>query len=149
MRFIDSHLHLGDFVGMEVLAYARGSETVLVTNGIDKASSLKGVNLAKDCPDLVRAFVGVHPSEAAKSPIGDWLSETLKQAEGIGEIGLDPKYSAIREDQEPIFRKQLETAEKQGKPVQIHSRGAEKECTEILDSYKLPAVLLHWFQGEK
>jgi TatD DNase family protein len=149
MRFIDSHLHLADFPdSAQPLRFARSSGTLLMTAGIDRGSSLEGLSHSRSYPSLVRAFVGVHPSEAKKENLNGWFEEALHEASGAGEIGLDPKYSQVKGVQESLFRAQLELAEKLEKPVQVHSRGAETECLEILGSSRIIGVLLHWFQGE-
>jgi TatD DNase family protein len=43
----------------------------------------------------------------------------------------------------------LGLAESIGKPVSIHSRKALDDVLQILPSYKLRGVLLHWFAGSK
>jgi TatD DNase family protein len=48
-----------------------------------------------------------------------------------------------------LFRAQLDVAERLGKPAQVHSRGAEELCLEVLEGYSLPSLLLHWFEGEQ
>ena len=151
LRFIDSHVHLGDYEdSRQELAFALASSGLLVTAGTGARDSAKGATLSRGNPSLVRAFVGVHPSEAEREAKPDWLEGLLHEAAGVGEIGLDPKYSAVGGDsaQMGLLRFQLELAEKAGKPVQVHSRGAERECLEVLGTFSLKAVLLHWFQGE-
>ena len=152
LRFIDSHVHLGDYVDVrQQLAFATACRGLLVSAGTDSRSSARGVALSSERPSLVKAFVGVHPSEAERESGPDWLEGMLRGAAGVGEIGLDPKYSAVGRDgaQMRLFRLQLGLAEKAGKPVQVHSRGAERECLEVLGTFDLEAVLLHWFQGEE
>lgn len=107
--------------------------------------------LSKNHPSDVRAFVGIHPSEAERQPKLGWLREALKDADGLGEVGLDPKYSTVDRDgrQMRIFREQLSIAEKTEKPAQVHSRGAERLCLDELASHGLRKTLLHWFQGEE
>jgi len=97
----------------------------------------------------VRVFLGVHPSEAKRDLDLQELERLTASADGIGEIGLDPKYSGIsgRSAQMDIFTRQLELAERLEKPVQVHSRNAEKACLAALAAYRLPRVLLHWFEG--
>ena len=51
--------------------------------------------------------------------------------------------------QKQVFSKQLSLAEKFNKPVSIHSRKTLSEIFEILPSYKIPGILLHWFDGNK
>ena len=98
----------------------------------------------------MRAFVGVHPSEALKSTSLSWLEQDLRRASGIGEIGLDPKYSdkGPGSAQMKTFLAQLDMAQATRKPIQVHSRDAERECLDALSGFPLGAVLMHWFQGE-
>jgi len=94
--------------------------------------------------------VGVHPSNAQKAESLSWLEQDLRQASGIGEIGLDPKYSeeGLGSPQMKALMAQLELAQAVRKPIQVHSRDAEKECLDALGGFALGAVLMHWFQGE-
>jgi TatD DNase family protein len=66
----------------------------------------------------------------------------------VGEIGLDASYSGNGEPteiQKQVFHEMLFTAEKVGLPVIIHSRGSTSQIVNILPSYKISKVLLHWF----
>ena len=150
--FIDSHLHLGDSPDPMVdLRLSRASRELLVTNGTDKATSLRGLELAEANLHLLRSFVGVHPSEARRERnLEDWLEPLVVRASGLGEVGLDPRYSGVQRGtaQMDSLSFQLALAEKRRKPVQVHTRNAEKACLDELGTYRLEAVLLHWFQGE-
>jgi TatD DNase family protein len=63
----------------------------------------------------------------------------------IGEIGLDYKYEAIWEKQLMVFDRMLRLAEKLDLPAIIHSRGTTAKIVDMLPSYNLKRVLLHWF----
>jgi len=63
----------------------------------------------------------------------------------IGEIGLDHKYETTWEKQTFVFDKMLHLAENLELPVIIHSRGTTDKIVEMLPSYRLKRVLLHWF----
>ncbi|MDA4123823.1 MAG: TatD family hydrolase [Thaumarchaeota archaeon] len=152
MRFIDSHLHLGEYEDPEsVVEAAVALDMVLVSSGIGKASSMRTLALAKEFPQTIRPFIGVHPAEAGKGEGLSWVSEYISSADGVGEIGLDPKYKneSPMEAQLSTFSDLLSAGEASRKPVQVHSRGAEKECLEVLSSFHLGSVQLHWFQGEE
>ncbi|MGD1055515.1 MAG: TatD family hydrolase [Nitrososphaerales archaeon] len=151
MRFIDSHVHLCEYREYRPsMNLARSSEAMLLSSSIDRASSMATLEIAKSEPSLVKAFVGVHPSEAGIGDDLEWFEGALHEATGAGEFGMDPNYSEVSPNslQMTTFVKQLEAVEKAGKPVQVHSRGAEKECLGLLSSYSVKSVLLHWFQGE-
>jgi len=149
VRFVDSHLHLDGLDGPGLVSSAAANSTILVSCGIDGETSKTTLKLAGAFPETVRAFVGVHPSEAARAGPLDWLGGALERAAGLGEVGLDPKYSGTdaKGAQMELFLTQLEAAEGHGRPVQVHSRDAERECLDALGGFRLGRVLLHWFQG--
>jgi TatD DNase family protein len=150
VRFVDSHLHLerGD---SETLASALATDLLLVTCGVDYETSSFGAMVARKYPGTVRAFVGVHPSEAEKEGALDRVEGLLENATGVGEVGLDPKYSDTGQGgaQMRAFLAQLEAAQRSEKPVQVHSRGAEEQSLDVISGYRLKSVLMHWFQSEE
>ena len=150
MRFVDSHLHLQENDSAVVVPNAEGTDTLLLSCGVDRRTSGFAVRLAKAAPIRVRAFIGVHPSEAEKDPDPEWVGDLLKEATGLGEVGLDPTYPGFETDgaQARAFRSQLEAAERSAKPLQIHSRGAESKVLETIAGFGVKTVLMHWFQSE-
>ena len=102
-------------------------------------------------PSVVTSFIGVHPSEATSIPNAlEELAPLWEAADGVGEIGLDPKYSEVSPGsaQASLFRGQVEVAERLGKPVQVHSRGAEAACLDVLEGSTVRSLLMHWFESE-
>jgi TatD DNase family protein len=150
VRFVDSHLHLDQARGEDEVAARWGDQTLLFCCGIDRKTSENAVRAAVRDPETVRAFAGTHPSEAEREPDVGWLPKCLKFATGVGEVGLDPKYSGIGPGsvQKRVFTEQLKAAQRANKPVQVHSRGAEQDCLDALDSFEPKSVLMHWFQGD-
>jgi len=150
VRFVDSHLHLEGPETGSLLDFAVSNGALLVICGVDRLTSARALELAAANPKHARAFVGVHPSEATKEAGLEWLPRGLERATGLGEVGLDPKYSAIgsRSAQLKALEAQLSAAEDTRKPVQVHSRGAERECLDTLARFELASVLMHWFQAE-
>ncbi len=158
MRLVDAHIHLSDpeYTGHtdEILADAKNAGLVaLVTNAMDLASSIEALRLAEQNPNFVHVALGIHPWNVNVLKPNE-LEETvdlisaqsqLKRVVAIGEIGLDCKYEAIWEKQLMVFDKMLRLAEKLGLPVIIHSRGTTEFIVEMLPSYNLKRVLLHWF----
>ena len=149
MRFVDSHLHADKAIS-GALSLGAENQTLLLTCGVDRKTSVKALSLASANPN-VRAFVGMHPSEVLKQRSLAWLHEALDEATGLGEVGLDPKYSATgpRSAQMKAFLAQLAEGARAGKPIQVHSRGAENECLDRLVSFGVRRVLMHWFQSEE
>jgi len=152
VKFVDSHVHLTDYGQLSsVLEYCRASETLLLSASIDRASSVRNLELGLQHANLVQPFVGVHPSEAEKAGSTGWLEEAVTSARGVGEVGLDPRYSPVGKGSQQVnlLMLQLGLAESAAKPVQIHTRGAIEACFDFLSSYGLRRVLLHWFEGEE
>jgi TatD DNase family protein len=158
MKLIDAHIHLSDaeYAGRTdaLMADAQGSNVVaLVSNSMDFETSIGSLNLAEKYPNTVYAALGIHP----------WNVNTLKENElektleliseqhrkkavvAIGEIGLDYKYEMIWNKQLMVFDKMLRLAEKLDLPAIIHSRGTTARIVDMLPSYALKRVLLHWF----
>ena len=149
----DAHVHLPAYPDPEeVVAGARRRGMRLVSVGVSPAEASPSLRLRDDCPEVVRCFIGVHPSEAASTPDGlDALSSLWEAADGVGEVGLDPKYSEVSSGsaQMELFRAQVEVAARLKKPLQVHSRDAEESCLDVLDGYSLGPVLMHWFEREE
>lgn len=104
--------------------------------------------------DMLFAAIGVHPSE-----ISGYNEETEKKiyelskhkrVKAIGEIGLDYHWSSdTKEQQQLVFKRQLDIAEKTELPVIIHDREAHEDCFNILQNYSLKNVIFHCFSGDK
>ena len=160
MKFVDAHIHLSDeeYVGHidEVLAEAKSSSVVaLVSNSMDLKTCVGNLELAEQHPEMVYAALGVHPW-SVKGLKEDELHQvkelSLAQRENrafvaVGEIGLDSKYTAILNEQVTVFDSMLRLAEKLSRPVIIHSRGTTVQIVDMLPSYRLKKVLLHWFSN--
>jgi TatD DNase family protein len=149
----DAHVHLPAYSEPEeVVAGARRRGMRLVSVGVSPAEAAPSLKLRDANPHAVKCFIGVHPSEAASTPVGlDDLSPLWEAADGVGEVGLDPKYSEVsaRSTQMELFKAQVEVAGRLKKPLQVHSRGAEGTCLDVLDGYSLGSLLMHWFEGEE
>jgi TatD DNase family protein len=156
MKLIDAHVHLSDaeYSGHidELIADAKNaSVTALITNSMDLKTCQNDIKLAQTYPDLVYPALGIHPwnvnvlkDEEIQETI-DFIQEQRSIVKAIGEIGLDYKYETIWEKQMMVFDKMLRLAESLELPVIIHSRGTTDKIVEMLPSYRLNHVLLHWF----
>jgi TatD DNase family protein len=162
MKFVDAHIHLADTdyaqnVG-EIVGEAKKSNVLaLVANSMDLESSHRSIKLAEEYPDHVYAALGIHPwntkqlkSNEAQNTVDLILNKTQNRQKvvAVGEIGLDASYSGNGEPtkiQKQVFHEMLFAAEKVGLPVIIHSRGSTNQIVNILPSYKISKVLLHWF----
>ena len=153
----DAHIHLSDAEYEHDISLILNCMKRLCIKAccvsMDYTSSKKTLELGKQS-DFILPFIGVHPEKAQDDTesVFKLIDENNETISGIGEIGLDTTYTNSDEEfqkQEEVFKTQLSYAEKFGKPVSIHSRKTLDQILEILPSYKVSSVLLHWFDGSK
>lgn len=158
IKLVDAHIHLSDPEYAqhtdEVIADAKNSGVnALVSNATDLGTSVASLELGERNPNLVYTALGIHPwniNVLKDNELDDTLKLIQDQAQkktivAIGEIGLDSKYEKTWEKQLEVFDKMLQMAEKVNLPVIVHSRGTTERIVDMLPSYKLKNVLLHWF----
>ncbi|HEY2259978.1 MAG TPA: TatD family hydrolase [Solirubrobacteraceae bacterium] len=150
---IDSHTHLDACEPPNADLVAAAEEvgvTRIVTVGTDGASCRAALAAAEDFPQ-VYAAIGRHPSEATGFDDADFAElEALASHErcvAIGETGFDYyRDYAPREDQRRAFEAQIDLARSTGKPLVIHTRAADDDTLELLDSRAAGLrVILHCF----
>ncbi|HET9720793.1 MAG TPA: TatD family hydrolase [Solirubrobacteraceae bacterium] len=150
---IDSHthLHLCDPPDAELVRTAlEAGVTRIVTVGTNPATNRRALEAADAFPQ-VYAALGQHPNEATgfdDAQLAD-LTELAAHPRcvAIGETGLDYyRDHAPRADQERAFAAQIDLAHRLGKPLLIHTRGADQDT---LDTLRARAgglkVVLHCF----
>ena len=143
MTLIDSHCHL-NYEGLaerqdEVLDTARARGVAGFLNISTRQREWNDViAVAMRHPD-VWATVGVHPHEADAHP--DLGAAALVEGArhprvvAIGECGLDYFYDkSDRAAQRERFAAHIDAARQTGLPLVIHTRDAEEDTAEILDS---------------
>jgi TatD DNase family protein len=156
MKLVDAHVHLSDteYDGHieELISDAKTTGVAaLVTNSMDLKTCQNDVKLTRKYPNLVYAALGIHPwnvnvlKEGELEETVSFIREQKSVVKAVGEIGLDYKYETIWERQMMVFDRMLHLAEELGVPVIIHSRGTTDRIVEMLPSYRLKSVLLHWF----
>ena len=156
-KTIDIHIHLTDneyqSIPWLMQSFLKFYNCKMVSASVDLDTAIRSVKLAQEFPGKVIPFLGIHPQMVEKVDLDkflEYLYANNTHAVGVGEIGLDRKLDSKSDPSEKqmlFFRKQLEAAEKLGKPIAVHSRGTLKEVMNILPSYRLNGVLLHWFAG--
>ena len=162
--FVDSHTHIDgqEFDGDrdEVIARARDAEVgALLTVGTGDPHSgqlERAVEVAEKYED-VYAAVGVHPHDAKMfdERAAMRLQGIVKGSAHVvawGEIGLDYHYdTAPRDVQQEAFKEQLRLARDADLPVIIHSREADEDTMQILESEMSGAPrggVMHCFGGD-
>jgi len=154
---LDSHIHLSDPEYDSDIPYIikcmKKMHIKACCVSEDLLSSKKTIDLSKKT-ELIFPFVGIHPGKADEKlePILELINQNIGDIAGIGEIGLDSTYVSSESEfqrQEQLFRGQLAIAEKIQKPISIHSRKTLDKIYEIIPSYSLRGMVLHWFDGSK
>ena len=157
---IDSHCHLdhepliSDLKNVIQRSKDVGIKKLLtISTSIDSFSKIKQL-IDKD--EIIYGTVGVHPHESDKNFLtSKQLVQNLLENEkiiGIGETGLDFYYNnSDREKQITSFKEHIEASIETNSPLIVHSRNAENETYEVLNSYKNhnPKILMHCFTGSK
>lgn len=160
MRFVDAHVHLSDEEYAEcidqIIEEAKHSNVIaLIANSMDLESSTRSLELTEKYSGTVFAALGIHPWNV-NSLSEKELQQTIELIQNqrgnkaflaIGEVGLDFKYESIWEKQLKVFDEMLRVSEKLDLPVIIHSRGTTEKIVEMLPSYNIKKVLLHWFSN--
>ncbi|RLF09716.1 MAG: hypothetical protein DRJ98_07640 [Thermoprotei archaeon] len=163
LKAIDSHAHLEELKDLESCLRRAASRGVIavVTAGSDASSSrfaLEARSRFKELGIQVFGAIGLHPwslRELGRDGIEealDFIEARAGEAVAIGEVGLDYWLPEARRDgegrrlQREVFARQLRIARKAEKPVVVHSRGAWKDCLEMVKEAEVEA-LFHWFSG--
>ncbi|MFH1638045.1 MAG: TatD family hydrolase [Candidatus Woesearchaeota archaeon] len=155
---VDVHCHL-DFREFDIDRYdiidrakAKGV-TAIINNGLNPESNKKTLALCETI-DILKPALGMHPMEVSKLE-DSTIERELEFINGqrgiaaIGEVGLDFYKGMQPERQIAVFTDFIRLAEHKHLPIIVHTRKAEKECVELLESSSLKKVILHAFQGSK
>ena len=155
---IDSHCHLDHeplFQNIEdiILRSKIVGINKLLTICTTKNSFNKIKDLVKVDPIIFGTF-GIHPHETETNIVDkDTIIENVinnKKIIGIGETGLDFFYNhSNKKRQVESFKEHIEASIELDLPVIVHSRDAEYETYDILNTYKKknPKILMHCFTG--
>ena len=157
---IDSHCHLdhepliSDLNNVIQRSKDVGIKKLLtISTSIDSFSKIKQL-IHKD--DIIYGTVGIHPHESDKNVLSSsQLVQNFRENEkiiGIGETGLDFYYNnSDRKKQILSFKEHIKASIETKSPLIVHSRNAENETYEILNSYKNNElkILMHCFTGSK
>jgi len=161
MKLVDAHIHLSDpeynqKVDAILEDSKRSNVVALVSNSMDLQTSLLSLQLAEEHPNFVYAALGIHPwnvKHLSPNEVEQTVDLILHhetrsgRVVAVGEIGLDYQYASNKplDSQLKVFHEMLSAAEKKSLPVIIHSRGTTPQILNLLPSYSVKKVLLHWF----
>jgi TatD DNase family protein len=150
--YADNHCHLHEYEDLlEVLLRAKAANVKYIIGvSMDISSFYKTTEIAKKYDNVIPA-VGIHPWNASKCKQDvEKVRELLPEKGIMGEIGLDHHFVENKEEWDPqltVFETLLRIAEEKEASVIIHSKGAESETLNILETFNIKNVILHWYQG--
>jgi TatD DNase family protein len=168
--FTDTHLHLADKqFDADREAVIEQAKTTKVTTLIEIAESPEmwdaAVGLADKHP-FIYASLGIHPHHAHEAGPDQWpeLGKKLRKllehpkVVALGEFGLDYfRMQNTKEQQDFLFRRQLELAKSMGKPIIIHCREAHGDVQKGINEFypqtsferesPRPPGVIHCFSG--
>jgi len=155
----DVHAHLDDNAFSNDLDHVienaiKVGISFIINNGTNKETNRKTIELSNRFK-IIKPALGIYPDDA----IDMEEEEIEKEIEfikengpvAIGEIGLD-YYRTTEKDkikkQKRVFESMISLAEQLKIPAIVHSRRAEEDVIDILESSRLKKIVLHCFQGD-
>tara|TARA_Y100000766_G_scaffold221764_1_gene193975 strand:+ start:163 stop:921 length:759 start_codon:yes stop_codon:yes gene_type:complete len=157
---IDSHCHLDhEPLFSNISDVIKRSKEIGLKKILTISTSLESFeNIKKiiDIDEMIYGTIGLHPHESSNNTMNtDYIVEHARKYEkiiGVGETGLDFYYeNSKKNDQIESFIKHIEASIDLKYPLIVHSRSAETETFDILNSYKNTdiKILMHCFTGSK
>ena len=136
----------------------------IITNGINPETNRKCLELSRKY-EIVKCAMGLYPrnplkeeTESGEYPlkIADFdvdaeiafIRKNKDSIVAISEVGLDFVHGKDSQQVED-FEKMIALAEELKKPIVVHSRKAELECIEMLESSANKKIIMHCFSGKK
>jgi TatD DNase family protein len=161
--FIDSHAHIdgpefdADRDDVILRAQDAGVSAILnVGTGDPHSGALQRAVELGEKHETVYTAVGIHPHDARlfDDRTEELLAQLIQKSPRViawGEIGLDFHYdNSPRQVQMDVFRRQLNLARAANLPVIVHTREAEDETIDIIQSEWVGSELrgiMHCFSG--
>ena len=174
IMLVDIHAHLDherfkDDLDIVIENARKAGVKAIITSGVNKSTNRKALEIAEKYKDIVKCSLGIYPLDALaeelkKEPntfvrdienldIDEELKFIMKNKDrivAVGECGLDFNWTkSFEKEQKSNFQKVIKAVEKINKPIIVHSRKAELEAVEILESCKIKNIVMHCFNGSK
>jgi TatD DNase family protein len=153
---IDAHSHLNLYLYKRfgnninsIIEEIDKFKILTISNSLDMTSFKINKKIAKLSDYIIPTF-GIHPWTANRYVNKtESIKKMIHKNMFIGEIGLDyyfvkdiNKYPAQRR----IFK--LFLSECQDKIISLHTKGAETDVLDLLETYGNKKVIIHWYQGD-
>lgn len=174
--FVDVHCHM-NYPPLNaqldaVVQKARDARVgLIITAGTNPAANDDALRIAGRFPDIVKVSLGMYPLDALGLDLEPETAGVQREAKrfdvdaefarmesmadrcvAYGEVGMDFKFTkepAVIAKQKELFARIIAMAERAKKPLIVHSRNAELECIELLETSSNKDVVMHCFGGRK
>lgn len=166
MMIVDVHAHM-DFEEYDsdrdkvIEENKKAGVKAIVNQGVDVKHNRKVLELASKY-DIIKPALGFYPVHAAQVREEEFDAEldfiSKQDIVAVGEVGLDykkgddnPFGDKYKSEMRKCFEKFIALAEKKRIPIIVHSRKAELDVIEMLESSSLKKekILIHSFMGRK
>ncbi len=156
---IDIHCHANLYLILEdIIKEAKKVGVEKIISVGMSFTSLERILEISDKHDTIYPALGIHPEEVRMNKdiinqldlVVDIIKKNGEKICAIGEIGLDHHFIKEKElypIQRDIFEIMLGLAQELNLPINLHTKGAEKLVFDLLPSYNIPHVNIHWYSG--
>ena len=155
---IDSHCHLDHeplFANLDdVIKRSKNIGLKKILTISTTFESFEKIKILVNKDDIIFGTYGIHPHETETNVVSkETIVKNITNCQkiiGVGETGLDFFYNhSSKERQIESFKSHIEASIELKKPLIVHSRNAEEETFNILNSYmnKDLKILMHCFTG--
>lgn len=156
---IDIHCHANLYLTLdEIINDAQNSNVMKIIAVAMSYTSLERILEISAHYESIYPALGIHPEEISQNKkievqldsILDLIKNNRDDICAIGEIGLDHHFvkdKTYYPIQKKIFEEMLSLAQEMRLPVSIHSKGAEQIVFDLLSSYDIPNINIHWYSG--
>jgi TatD DNase family protein len=148
---MDTHAHLEEVLDLEreVERAKKMGVAAIITMGANLDANRKALQISRKFGGYVFPAIGIHPWEVGRSLKREieFIGGKVGQCVAIGEVGLDFWISTNVKLQRKAFEVMLEIASDAGKPICVHSRGAWRECFDLVRKHDVRKVVFHWYSG--
>src|SRR3989344_5245547 len=115
---------------------------------IDCHAHLDDIQFSKDLDEVIKRAEENNIIYIINNEI-EFIKKNKNKIFAIGEVGLDYHWEHNEKRQKNIFLKFITLSEKTKLPLIIHSRKAEKDIMNLLESSRIKNAILHCFEGNK
>jgi TatD DNase family protein len=152
---VDSHCHLAGFGSKitEIVENARKNGVELMVNCPESFEFAECISLSREFREI-KTCLGIYPCEvpaltdAKRNELMKEIENNLGNICGIGEIGLDFKCAtneAERNKMKDALAMQIKFANENNLAIVAHSRFAERDTLEFIESQRAENALMHWY----